>query len=278
MKIRKRIKKTYKETKRSSLIVYTVLRILVILCMVMQLIRGSLENAILCVISLILLTLPYFIQKGLKIKLPNTLEIIILLFIFSAEILGEIQNFYGIFPFWDTILHTINGFLAAAVGFSLVDLLNIKSKKIKLSPIYLCLVAFCFSMTIGVLWEFFEFGVDSLLNKDMQKDRIVDQISSVKIDPENRDNIITIKDIEYVVMYDKDKNELITIEGGILDIGLIDTMKDLIVNFIGALVFSVFGYFYLITNSKNSFLSSFIPKRLEEKEENIILKRLKPNK
>lgn len=261
MKLKKRIKKTYKETKRSSLVVYTILRILVIICMIMQIIRGNFENAMLCIFSLLLLTLPYFIQKGFKITLPNTLEIIILLFIFSSEILGEIQNFYGIFPFWDTMLHTINGFLAAAVGFSLIHLLNKKSNKLKLSPIYLSLVAFCFSMTIGVLWEFFEFGVDNLMNKDMQKDRIVDNISSVKIDPENNDNIITVKDIDHVIMYDKDNNELLKIEGGVLDIGLKDTMKDLIVNFIGAVVFSIFGYFYLITNGKHKFITNFVPQK-----------------
>lgn len=268
MKLKKKIKKTYKETKRSSLVVYTVLRILVIICMIMQIIRGNFENAILCIFSLLLLTLPYFIQRGFKITLPNTLEIIILLFIFSSEILGEIQNFYGIFPFWDTMLHTINGFLAAAVGFSLIHLLNKKSRKLKLSPIYLSLVAFCFSMTIGVLWEFFEFGVDTIMNKDMQKDRIVDNISSVKIDPENNDNIITVKDIDYVIMYDKENNELLKIEGGILDIGLIDTMKDLIVNFIGAVVFSIFGYFYLITNGKNKFITNFVPQKGERTSKN----------
>ena len=82
-----------------------------------------------------------------------------LLFIFSAEILGEISSFYVLFPFWDTTLHTLNGFLAAAIGFSLVDLLN-RSDRVKfdLSPLFLSITAFCFSMTIGVLWEFFEFA------------------------------------------------------------------------------------------------------------------------
>ena len=99
----------------------------------------------------------FFIDKKLNINLPTLLEIIILPFIFAAEILGEIQNFYGIIPYWDMILHTINGFLCGAIGFSLVDILNENKKlRFKLSPIYVALVAFCFSMTIGVMWEFFE--------------------------------------------------------------------------------------------------------------------------
>lgn len=261
MKKNKELKQIYQESKRSSLIVYTVLRVLVIICMIMQILRGNFENALLCLISLVLLLVPFFVQKNFKITLPNTLEIVILLFIFSAEILGEIQNFYGIFPFWDTMLHTINGFLAAAVGFSLINLLNKNSEKFNLSPIYLCLVAFCFSMTIGVLWEFFEFGSDKILNIDMQKDRVVDKISSVELDPEKNNNPVVIKDIGYTIIYDKDGKELAKISNGYLDIGINDTMKDLIVNFIGAIVFSTLGYFYLISNGKNTFVTNFVPQK-----------------
>ena len=156
--VQKMIKMAYKETKRSSLAIYLILRFLVIVCMILQIIRGDLNNALLCLLSLVLLFAPLFIQNKYEITLPDGLEISIYLFIFSAEILGEINNFYGIIPHWDTCLHTINGFLATAVGFSLVDLLNKNSKDINLSPFYLCLVAFCFSMTIGILWEFFEYG------------------------------------------------------------------------------------------------------------------------
>ncbi len=261
MKKRKSIKQTYQESKRSSLIVYTVLRVLVIVCMILQILKGNFENALLCLLSLLLLLVPFFIQKNFKITLPNTLEIIILLFIFSAEILGEIQNFYGIFPFWDTMLHTINGFLAAAVGFSLINLLNKNSEKFNLSPVYLCLVAFCFSMTIGVLWEFFEFASDKVLSIDMQKDRVVDKISSVELDPEKNNNPIVIKDIGYTIIYNNEGKELAKISNGYLDIGINDTMKDLIVNFIGAVVFSSLGYFYLISNGKNTFVTNFVPQK-----------------
>lgn len=261
MKKRKSIKQTYQESKRSSLVVYTVLRVLVIVCMILQILKGNFENALLCLLSLLLLLVPFFIQKNFKITLPNTLEIIILLFIFSAEILGEIQNFYGIFPFWDTMLHTINGFLAAAVGFSLINLLNKNSEKFNLSPVYLCLVAFCFSMTIGVLWEFFEFASDKVLSIDMQKDRVVDKISSVELDPEKNNNPIVIKDIGYTIIYDNEGKELAKISNGYLDIGINDTMKDLIVNFIGAVVFSSLGYFYLISNGKNTFVTNFVPQK-----------------
>ena len=180
-----------------------------------------------------------------------------LLFIFSAEILGEISSFYVLFPFWDVTLHTLNGFLAAAIGFSLVDLLN-RSDRVKfdLSPLFLAITAFCFSMTIGVLWEFFEFAMDQLFALDMQKDTIVHAIHSVTLDPTNTNTTVTIDGITDTMVNGVDLGV-----GGYLDIGLIDTMEDLIVNFIGAAVFSVIGFLYVRSRGKSTVLSRFIPRR-----------------
>lgn len=255
----KMIKMAYKETKRSSLAIYLILRFLVVICMILQIIRGDLNNALLCLLSLVLLFAPLFIQNKYEITLPDSLEISIYLFIFSAEILGEINNFYGIIPHWDTCLHTINGFLATAVGFSLVDLLNKNSKDINLSPFYLCLVAFCFSMTIGILWEFFEYGGDKLMKFDMQKDTIITNVSSVYLNPDNENKPVVVDNIGKTEIFDKDGKLLYVIDGGYLDIGLNDTMKDLFVNFIGALVFSFFAYIGLKNNKRSSVVKNFVP-------------------
>ena len=257
--VQKAIKMTYKENKRSSLVIYLVLRFLVIICMILQILRGDLNNALLCLLSLILLFAPLFIQNKFEITLPNDLEIAIYLFIFSAEILGEIDNFFGIIPYWDIILHTINGFLATAVGFSLVDLLNKNSKNINLSPFYLCLVAFCFSMTIGILWEFFEYGGDKLMKFDMQKDTLITNVSSVYLNPDNENKPVVVDNIGKTEIFDKDGKLLYVIDGGYLDIGLNDTMKDLFVNFIGALVFSFFAYIGLKNNKRSSVVKNFVP-------------------
>lgn len=193
----------------------------------------------------------------MKIELPTTLEIIILVFIFAAEILGEIREFYIVFPFWDTVLHTLNGFLAAAIGFSLVDLLNRSERMVfKLSPLFTAIVAFCFSMTIGVIWEFFEFGMDHILGFDMQKDTIIHTIRSVMLDPAGGNNVAEIGNITSVVVQGKDLGL-----GGYLDIGLIDTMKDLMVNFIGAVVFSVIGYFYVKNRGRGRVVGRFVPRK-----------------
>ena len=142
-------------TNKGTLAVYLVLRGLVLLALVRHVLRGDFESVFLCALTLVLMILPSVFTRRLNIELPGTLEVIILLFIFAAEILGEINSFYIRVPNWDTMLHTLNGFLCAAVGFALVDMLNRSEVfSFKLSPVYLALVAFCFSMTIGVLWEF----------------------------------------------------------------------------------------------------------------------------
>ena len=274
--VQKMIKIAYKETKRSSLAIYLILRFLVVICMILQIIRGDLNNALLCLLSLVLLFAPLFIQNKYEITLPDSLEISIYLFIFSAEILGEINNFYGIIHHWDTCLHTINGFLATAVGFSLVDLLNKNSKDINLSPFYLCLVAFCFSMTIGILWEFFEYGGDKLMKFDMQKDTLITNISSVYLNPDNENKPIVVDNIGKTEIFDKDGKLLYVIDGGYLDIGLNDTMKDLFVNFIGALVFSFFAYIGLKNNKRSSVVKNFVPikekRKMAESVKNCLMK------
>ena len=223
-----------------SFFIYIILRAIVIIIGILQLLNGNYESAMLCVFTLVLFLLPAFVQKTFNIELPSTLEIIVLIFIFAAEILGELAEYYVKFSLWDTMLHTTTGFLAAAVGLSLIDLLNRSDRfQIKLSPFFVALVSFCFSMTIGVVWEFFEFAMDVFFHTDMQKDSILHTISSVALHPDGRNIPVVINDITEIAINGKDPGL-----GGYLDIGLYDTMKDLVVNFIGAVVFSVIGYFY----------------------------------
>lgn len=248
---------------KSSFMVYFILRLLVIVVMILQIFNKNYENVFLCILTLLLLVIPSFVQVTMKIELPTTLEIIILVFIFAAEILGEIREFYIVFPFWDTVLHTLNGFLAAAIGFSLVDLLNRSERMVfKLSPLFTAIVAFCFSMTIGVIWEFFEFGMDQILGFDMQKDTIIHTIRSVMLDPAGGNNVASIDQITSVVVQGKDLGL-----GGYLDIGLIDTMKDLMVNFIGAVVFSVIGFFYVKNRGKGNVVRRFVPRKKKEERD-----------
>lgn len=249
--------------KRTVATVYILLRFAVIAMMVAQFFNGNFENVFLCLLTLVLFLLPTIFERSLQIDLPNTMEIIIMLFIFAAEILGEIRAFYTTFPAWDTMLHTLNGFLCAAIGFSLVDMLNRNERfSLSLSPAFMAMVAFCFSMTIGVLWEFFECAMDQLFLLDMQKDAVLHEIASVMLDPTGGNTPVTIRDITDVIVV-AGGEEISLGLGGYLDVGILDTMKDLAVNFVGAVVFSFIGYFYVKSRGKGRFARRFIPQVVE---------------
>lgn len=257
------------QRKRLVAFVAFLLRVSVILVLVAQIFNRNFENVFLCVLTLGLFTVPTILERRLSIELPGTLEIIVLLFIYAAEILGEIQAFYVHIPNWDTMLHTMNGFLCAAIGFSLLDILNRNEKvKFSLSPLYLAIVAFCFSMTVGVVWEFFEGAMDAFFHLDMQKDTIVNSIGTILLDPSGGNHPVVLQNITDVIVVQGDGTQTALGLGGYLDIGLMDTMEDLFVNFIGAFVFSVIGYFYVRSRGQGRFARRFIPVlRLEDEGE-----------
>ncbi len=242
---------------RSSFIAYTFFRVSAILVTIYQFCNQNYESFFLGILTLILLVVPSLLQVTLRMEFPTVLEITILFSIFAAEILGEIFEFYIMIPWWDTFLHTLNGFLVAAIGFSLVNLLNKSDKLIfSLSPLFSAIVAFCFSMTIGVVWELFEFTMDQFFLLDMQKDTVIHQIATVTLDPAGGNKPFIIRDIEDVMV----SGSYLGL-GGYLDIGIIDTMQDLIVNFIGALFFSIVGFFYVKNQGKSIIARNLIPKR-----------------
>lgn len=254
------VKNRYVENKKVLAVVYTILRLSVVLVMIAQFFNHDYENVFFCVLTLILFMMPSMIERRLKIDLPDTLEIIILLFIYAAEILGEIRAYYIHFAYWDTMLHTINGFLCAAIGFSLVDLLNRNERlTFRLSPVFMAVTAFCFSMTVGVLWEFFEYFADVFFQTDMQKDMIVNTISTVRLDETLTNKEVVLKNITDTILVFGDGSTMNLGLGGYLDIGIHDTMKDLFVNFIGAVVFSIIGFFYIRSRGNSKFARRFIP-------------------
>jgi uncharacterized membrane protein YjdF len=231
VKAKKRLGEVSRGIKRSPRLfaLYVVLRVFVIGVLVAQIFNANWENVLFCVFTLVLFTVPSFFERHIKIDVPDTLEAIVLFFIFAAEILGEIAGYFVNIKGWDTMLHTANGFLAAAIGLALIDILNREDRfAISLSPVFVAIFAFCFSMTIGVVWEFFEFGMDVLFGTDMQKNTVI---------------------------------------GEYIDIGLYDTMKDLLVNFIGAVVFSALGYLYIMRRGEgreSRFVRRFILTKIGE--------------
>lgn len=255
------------KNKKVVLTIYWVLRALVILTMLAQVLNGNYENVYICLLTLVLFMMPSVVERRLHIDLPDVLEIIILLFIFAAEIMGEIQEYYLIIPFWDTVLHTINGFLFAAIGFSIVNILNEdKHTSLSLSPFYMAVTAFCFSMTIGVLWEFFEWAMDSWFGFDMQKDTVLTAFTTVSLDPGGHNIPYLVQGVKDTAVIFNDGTQQAMALGGYLDLGLQDTMMDLLVNLIGAVVFSIIGYFYVKTKGKGKIARMFIPEVMETPE------------
>ena len=254
--------------------VYVILRSLVVAIGVVSFFRGYYENMFYCILSLVLFLLPAFVTKNFGIELSQTLEIIVLTFVFAAEILGELAGFYQKVTLWDSMLHTTTGFLAAAIGFALLDIFNKNEHfKFQISSVYMAIVAFCFSMTVAAVWEIFEFSMDMCFGFDMQKDMVVDSIGSVSLDLTKSNEVIRIPDISEVVIISADCSRYVLSDYGItgyLDIGIIDTMKDIIVNLIGALAFSVIGFFYIKTRGRGNLAKRFIPhlKKKQNKEIN----------
>lgn len=254
---------------KAELIAYILLRGVVLIILVAELLTGQWFNVFLCFLTLLLFMVPTIVERHLQLELPGPLEIVILCFIFSSAVLGEIAEFYVKVPGWDTMLHTLNGFLMAAIGFSLIDLLNRSPRfHISLSPFFVAFVAFCFSMTTGVVWEFVEFTIDRVLHMDMQKDFVVTAISSVSLNPDAVNSAVLVQNIRSTTILWQEGEVLreTVINGGYLDIGLADTMKDLIVNCIGAIVFSLIGAVYLHRRGKGAFVRGLIPRLMTREE------------
>ena len=202
--------------KKSSMIITNLVRIALIITYIRGWIVQDHSQDFLVILTFIMTYYPSILEKRFGVYLPNTLQIIITLFIFAAQVLGEMNNFYDKIPWWDTMLHATSGTVLGLLGFMFVYLLNKNSESnVKLSPIFVVLFAFCFAITMGVFWEFFEYGADRLMGYNMQKFRLPGQD------------------------------------------GLVDTMEDLIVDAIGAIVACVFGWLYIKQENDTIFNNYF---------------------
>lgn len=270
-KEKKTVRKRYSlieqiRTNKKAYYVYITLLVLTGIFVARSVMNGQWESVFVGFLTFMLYFIPPFVEKAAKVELPTTLEILAFVFVFCAQVLGELENFYVRFPLWDSLLHAVCGFMFAAFGFCLIDILNQgKVNKFAMSPIFMAFLAFCFSMTIGVVWEFIEFGIDNLFLVDMQKDFLINDIYSVTFDSTLSNKVVGVKDIVTTVIT-TENGEVITLNG-YLDVGLFDTMKDLLVNFVGAVVFSIIGFFYVKKRGKGKFAKQFIPRFAHDEEE-----------
>ncbi len=182
-----------------------------------------------CLLGVLVLFFPNMISKKKGIRIPSNLYLLYVIFLFCAIFLGEVRNFYYIIPYWDIILHTFSGGMIAALGFSFISLLNDEENvHVKLTPFFVAFFAFNFAITLGVVWEIYEYTADGILGLNMQK---------------------------------------FALEDGTLLMGreaLSDTMEDLIVDGIGALVISIIGYISLKYNK--GWIEKLLIKRNSKKQ------------
>ncbi|MGE5474523.1 MAG: hypothetical protein ACM3UU_09910 [Ignavibacteriales bacterium] len=158
--------------KKWNEIISWTIRAILIIAIVAYLFTGRFDGLFVLVITLMLTFYPNVLEKRFRVYLPSSMQIIITVFIFAAQFLGELRGFYDRFWWWDIMLHTTSGFILGIIGFMFVYMLNQQyDKNVNLSPFFIVLFAFCFALTIGVIWEFYEFGMDRIFGLNMQKFR-----------------------------------------------------------------------------------------------------------
>ena len=249
----KSAKKYLREVNKTALGAFCLIFVLTLIVFINTIIIGDWVKIGLAGAAMILYFVPDLVSYKLKLHLPVILIITYYLFIFASLILGEVFAFYGPFPFWDIVLHLLSGFVIAGIGLSIVEIMS-KGEK---SKAFTLLFAFCFSITLGVMWECLEFTFDMTLRTDAQKDAHVANISTITMQRDGGNQPVRVNDIVNTDIH-LASGETITVDEGYLDIGLMDTMKDILVNTAGATLFCIVGAVYLKKNQKAS-LAKLIP-------------------
>ena len=163
-----------------------------------------------CTLGIVVIHVPMLFSRQFKVDLPTPLYVMYIIFLYAAIFLGEVRSYYYKIPAWDSILHFFSSMMTGLIGFMLVALLNrSEHAKLSLSPFFVAMFAFCFAVAVGAVWEIYEFSGDLFLGTNMQK--------------------------------------FVTADGTVLigQAALADTMKDIIIDTIGALLSAVAGYFSL---------------------------------
>ena len=158
-------------------------RLLFLIAAIISFGKGNYLNFFTATFSLFITYLPEIIAKKNKIKLPPSFQIVILIFIFAAQYLGELRNYYYRFPWWDTMLHTMSGLILGFIGFLLVYILNKdEGVSLNMTPVFIAIFSFTFAVAVGALWEIFEFSMDSIFGLNMQKSGLTDTMGDLIVD------------------------------------------------------------------------------------------------
>lgn len=229
-----------KKCKVRSMLV--VLILLILGSLIKMLVDGEFNKVVICGVALVLLLVVRIILLKWKVKIASYLEILTYIFIFCSSILGEVYDFYTFISWWDILVHGLSGFLVTMICFSFFKFFYKECIASKSKFFTVIIISFCFSITVGVMWEFLEYASDKFFDFDGQKDTIINQLSSTKLDGSKNSKPVVIKNIAKTVIYEDNDKILTTINGGYLDIGLNDTMGDLLMATSGSFIAGLIIY------------------------------------
>ncbi len=217
------------------------LEVLTAASLVFTAVRGDVMKVLMCVFTMGLLCLPFLAMKCFGLEMHSAFFVFCELYAIGP-MCGHVYNLYYYTTWWDGLLHTAGGVVFAIFGVFLAKFLD---KEHEPSLAMKAIFALCFSMALSVAWEFVEYGCDQIFGTDMQNDTVVSDIHSYLLGGETA-KTGSIEDIEEVYI---DGQPLGL--GGYLDIGLHDTMQDMLVESLGAAVYTVF---YAIDKEKHPIL------------------------
>lgn len=203
--------------------ILNLIKVVVLIHLLSNIINGLWTATFICLFSLIILLISDFIQN--KLKYNNVFALLIYTFLTSSLIGGEIYNLYVKIWYYDIIMHTLSSFIVSGLLYYLLKILNIK-----IITTITVLFIFSFAMMIASLWEITEFTIDRVFNSDMQKDTIITEIKSKLLSKEGK--YVIKKKINKMKIGDD------TVDG-YLDIGLYDTIDDMICATCGSIIFIV---------------------------------------
>lgn len=235
---------------KSSFLLLCLLVIVILASLISEFIMRDYFHIFLSFYTLLLLIVPTFFIKKLKITISNFFLILFYLSVFSSNILGEIYHFYINVPIFDDIVHFLTAFFMSSLVFTLIKNFTPLQNHLLL----IAIISTSLSLTFSVCWEFYEYSSDKFLLTDMQKDTLISNISSSKLDNSQNYKPVKVQKIHKVILYNSHNDILKETEGGYLDIGLNDTMGDLIISFIGASLSSIFCCFYFKYSPQNQLL------------------------
>ena len=168
---------------RRDLLFTKVFRILLVLAVASSIYTEEWQNLTTIVITYGLTFVNQWLNRHTRIKVIHEINLLAMVFLFAANFLGSIMDFYETFWWWDVFLHTLSGIILGLGGVIIVFMLNSTPKiQVSLSPFFIALFAFTFAVSMGAIWEIHEFTMDSLLGWNMQRSGLVDTMWDLIVD------------------------------------------------------------------------------------------------